>query len=149
MPKPKLVYVKSTFTEVKEPRYPLLREDNEVEIDILLLPKRLIEPPRNRQRILITVRYNFKIFMRKMPVEISSTYVHYDIITYRDLYLMELYRVVVSVIERFRNYLFTQNQPFMEDEDFPVPPPDVIRTILLPVLDKINEATWLRKVEMN
>lgn len=146
---PKLVHVKSIFTEVKKPRYPILREENEVEIEILQVPKRLIPPPRNKQRILITIRYNFKVFMRKVPTEISSTYVHYDIITYRDLYLMELYRVVVSVIERFRIYIFTQKLPFMEDEDFPVPPPDVIRTILLPVLNKINEVTWLRKVEMN
>ncbi|MBO9204632.1 MULTISPECIES: hypothetical protein [Niastella] len=146
----KIVQVGPTyFSDIKVPTVPMLRENNIVDIDIAVIPKKYNAPPRDRQRIMVMVNYDFKVFLDKNPFQVASAGCDFDIFTDRDLHLMELYRMAVSVAVSLKKHVFSQNLPFLQDEDFPLDAPDVIRQKLLPELQRINDSKTLSKTNLN
>ena len=135
----KIIQHETWLSEIKEPDQILIREKNEVVIDLVTFPQYPDALPNNRHRILVMVFFHFKEFMCKEPIEIADTFCQFDIFTDRDLLLIELYRMVVSVAESLRTHLFSKKLPYFVNEEFPLDPPDVIRAKLAHELKKINQ----------
>ena len=146
----KIVQAKPAFfTEIKRPSSPMIRENNEVEIGIVVFPRKYNAPPRNRQRIIVMASYKFRVFMTRETFEVANCNVHYDIFADRDMQLMELYRLSVTVANSLKEHIFSQNIPFLRNEDFPLDPPDVIRAKMLRVLKTINDSKSMFMYELN
>lgn len=135
----KIVQHETWISDIKEPDDILIREKNEVVIDVVTFPPYRDPSPNDRCRILVMVFFNFKEFICKYPIEIADTFCQFDIFTDRDLLLIELYRMVISVAESLRSHIFSKNLPYFVNEEFPLDPPDVIRAKLAPELKKINQ----------
>lgn len=135
----KIVQHETWLSEIKEPENILLRERNEVVIDVVTFPQNR-DPLKNaRKRVLVMAYFQFIDFLSNKPFEIADTFCQFDIFTDRDLLLIELYRMVLPVAEKLRSHIFSKNHPYFVNEEFPLEPPDVIRAKLLPELEKINQ----------
>jgi hypothetical protein len=135
----KLVLARCHFFDISLPDHAMIREKNELTVDIAALPKFLNAPPRDRQRLVVTTHFNLREFMCAEPFEVASAIFYYDIYTNRDVHLIELYRIAKSVAESMKHFLISKNIPYLQNEEFPLDPPDVIRARLAPELKKVNE----------
>lgn len=134
-----VVLIRNVFFDIKLPDRNMIREKNEVKLTLVALPKRFNAPPKDRQRIIVMAHYNFREFMNTEPFEVLFASSHYDIFTTRDLHLIEIYRIVLSAVESFNTHIFSKNIPDLQNETFPLDPPDVIRAQIVPEMKKINE----------
>ena len=117
----------------------MIREKNEVKLTFVALPKQFNAPPKDRQRLMVIANYYFREFMSKEPFEVASASFHYDLYTTRHVHLIEIYRIVLSALESFKTHIFSKNIPNLQNEAFPLDPPDVIRAEIAPDMKKINE----------
>jgi hypothetical protein len=134
-----VVQVRTFLSDIELPDRNMIREENEVKLIVVAAPKRFNAPPKDRQRLIVIANYYFKEFMNKEPFEVASAMFHYDIFTTRDLHVIEIYRIVLSAVESFKSHIFSKNIPDLQNEAFPLDPPDVIRTKIAPEMKKINE----------
>jgi hypothetical protein len=134
-----VVQVSTFFSDIELPDRNMIREKNEVKLIVVAAPKRFNAPPKDRQRLIVIANYYFKEFMNKEPFEVASAMFHYDIFTTRDLHVIEIYRIVLSAVESFKTHIFSKNIPDLQNETFPLDPPDVIRAQIVPEMKKINE----------
>jgi hypothetical protein len=134
-----VVLVRTVFSDIKLPDRNMIREKNEVELTVVALPKRFNAPPKDRQRLLVMAHYYFREFMNREPFEVFFASSHYDIFTTRDLHLIEIYRIIMAAVETFNTHIISKNIPYLQNETFPLDPPDVIRAQIAPEMKKINE----------
>ena len=134
-----VVPVRAVFSDIELPDRNMIREKNEVKLIVVAAPKQFNAPPKDRQRLIVIAHYYFKEFMNKEPFEVAFAGFHYDIYTTRDVHLIEIYRIVLSALESFKTYIFSKNIPDLQNEAFPLDPPDVIRAEIAPEMKKINE----------
>jgi hypothetical protein len=127
------------LSNIELPDRNMIREKNEVKLTVVAAPKQFNAPPKDRQRLIVMAHYNFKEFMNRDPFEVAFASFHYDIFTTRDLHLIEIYRIVLSAVESFKTHIFSKNIPDLQNEAFPLDPPDIIRTEIAPEMKKINE----------
>src|SRR5687767_13854005 len=121
-----VVLVRAFLSDIELPDHNMIREKNEVELIVVAAPKQFNAPPKDRQRLIVIANYYFKEFMNKDPFEVASASFHYDIFTTRDLHVIEIYRIVLSAVESFKSHIFSKNIPDLQNEPFPLDPPDVI-----------------------
>jgi hypothetical protein len=134
-----VVQVSTFLSDIELPNRNMIREQNEVKLIVVAAPKQFNAPPKDRQRLIVIANYYFKEFMNKEPFEVASAMFHYDIFTTRDLHVIEIYRIVLSAVESFKTHIFSKNIPDLQNERFPLDPPDVIRAEIAPEMKKINE----------
>ena len=136
------------FSGIQEPDHCMIREKNEVEIKLLILPKGSFYQ-KYQQRIMVVVFYNFREFMNKKPFEVASACRYFDIFTDRGIYLMELYRLVIPVAESLKTHFFSKKSSYFLNEEFPLHPPDVIRDKLAQELRKLEHPLKPTNAAMN
>jgi hypothetical protein len=134
-----VVPVRTFLSDIELPDRNMIREQNEVKLIVVAAPKQFNAPPKDRQRLIVIANYYFKEFMNREPFEVASASFHYDIYTTRDLHVIEIYRIVLSAVESFKTHIFSKNIPYLQNEVFPLDPPDVIRAGIAPEMKKINE----------
>ena len=134
----KIIQQVTAFSEIRLPNHDMIREDNSVAFIVHPIPKRFNAPPKDRQRIIVFVSCNFNEFMSSEPFEVACASSRLDIVTNRDVHLIELYRMVVSVAESLKAHVLSKNIPYLVNEEFPLDQPDIIRAKLAPALHKIN-----------
>ena len=134
-----VVLDEARFHEIQLPDRNMIREKNEVKLTVVAFPKYLNMLPKDRQRLLILVHYNFREFMNKEPFQVALASFQYSIYTVRNLHLIEIYRIALAAAELFKTHIFSKNIPYLQNEEFPLDPPDVIRADIAPDMKKINE----------
>src|SRR5690349_11074204 len=103
-----VVLVRTVFSDVALLDRDMIREQNEVKLTVVALPKRFNAPPKDRQRLIVMAHYNFREFMNREPFEVASASFHYDIFATRDLHVIEIYRIVLSAVESFKTHIFSK-----------------------------------------